>query len=131
MQPSEIPLSIIESARARAVAETKEISEKERNASLAASITRFIVDALLGEGRIEGEEEIDLFRKKIWDTVFALQDEKGVKFLTEQVNRRAFAAALLHKLCERATMSEMPENVRKLSAELRLHLSTPPEKISK
>ncbi len=119
MRSSDIPTEDFTEAHKEALELTP---ENERKQHLPDNIALALVDRLTEKGQIENKDEARRVRDKIRHTIQGIQEEKGLKFLTEPVNRSGFRNAVFHRLAARMTMSDMPASVKKASGEFRLNL---------
>ena len=119
MRSSDIPTDIFKEAHAEALELTP---ENERKQYLPDNIALALVDRLSRQGQIEGKKEAERIRGKIRHTIEGIQADRGLEYLTEQVNRAGFRDAFFHRMAARMTMSDMPASVKKASGEFRLNL---------
>lgn len=119
MQSSDIPTEAFAEAHTEALEQTPEI---QRESFLAENIAQALVDKLVQQGYIEAREEVERVRNKVAHAIRGIQQERGIEYLTDEVNRSGFRVAFFHRLAARMTLSDMPQSVKKASGEFRLNL---------
>lgn len=103
MDSTDIKTETFEKAREMAVAETGEL---QRETHLIPTMVRYLIEGLLTDGvqELEDREARETAEEKFAEILEQIKADKGIEFITEQVNRRGLSVLFLGQVARSKTI---------------------------